>query len=66
MAKVIGIPIEDFDRSQLDDMTDVQLNELFLENSNCISYDYIGDFFDDLNNDMVDTENNWWKLVNID
>ena len=66
MAKVIGFPIEEFDRVILDDMTDVQLNEAFLENSNCISYDCVEDFFNDLNDELIDTENNWWKIVNID
>lgn len=65
MAKVIGFPVEEFDRTQLDIMTDVQLNEVFLEDSRCIGYDCLEDFFNDLNDDLIDTENNWWKIVNI-
>jgi hypothetical protein len=64
--KVLGFPIDDFERSHLEKMTDVQLNETFLENTNCISYDSVKDFFNDLNSDMVDTDNNWWFLVKID
>ena len=64
--KVLGFPIDDFERNQLEKMTDVQLNETFLENTNCISYDSVKDFFNDLNSDMVDTDNNWWFLVKID
>ena len=64
--KVLGFPIDDFERSQLEKMTDVQLNETFLENSNCISYDSVKSFFNDLNDDLVDTDNNWWFVVKID
>jgi hypothetical protein len=64
--KVLGFPIDDFERNQLEKMTDVQLNETFLENTNCMSYDSVKDFFNDLNSDMVDTDNNWWFLVKID
>lgn len=64
--KVLGFPIDDFERSQLEKMTDVQLNETFLENSNCISYDSVKAFFNDLNDDLVDTDNNWWFVVKID
>jgi hypothetical protein len=64
--KVLGFPIDDFDRNKLDEMTDIQLNETFLENSNCISYDSVKSFFNDLNDDLVDIDNNWWFVVKID
>lgn len=65
--KVISFSIDVYDRTKLDSMNDVQLYETMLEDSsNTSCYDNIEDFFDSLNDDMIDTENNWWKVVNID
>ena len=65
--KIIGFSIDVYDRTNLDSMTDVQLYETMLEDSyNTFCYDNVEDFFDSLNDDVIDTENNWWKVVNID
>lgn len=65
--KVISFSIDVYDRTDLDSMSDVQLYETMLEDSsNTSCYDNIEDFFDSLNDDMIDTENNWWKVVDID
>lgn len=65
--KIIGFSIDVYDRTDLDSMTDVQLYETMLEDShNTFCYDNVEDFFDSLNDDVIDTENNWWKVVNID
>jgi hypothetical protein len=39
---------------------------LALYDENAIIYDCPKDFFDDMNNDMVDTENRLWYLIDID
>ena len=65
--KIIGFSIDVYDRTDLDSMTDVQLYETMLEDShNTFCYDNVEYFFDSLNDDVIDTENNWWKVVNID
>lgn len=66
MAKVLGFPIEDYDRSDLQIMTDVQLNDTYLEDTSVSCYDNVNDFFNDLNDDCVDTENMWWFMVDVD
>lgn len=65
MTKVLGFPVDEYDRSQSHIMTDVQLNEAYLEDVNVHCYDNVNDFFNDLNDGMVDTENIWWKAVKI-
>lgn len=65
--KIIGFSIDKYDRFDINNMTDVEKNEAMLEDSaNTFCYDNIDDFFNDLNDDCVDTENNWWVKVNID
>lgn len=66
MAKVLGFPIDDYDRSQLDIMTDFQLNETYFEDIDVVCYENVSDFFNELNDDDVDTKTKWWKIVNID
>lgn len=65
--KIIGFSIDKYDITDLDSMSDVQLYETMLEDSsNTFCYDNIEYFFDSLNAEVIDTENNWWKVVNID
>lgn len=66
MAKVLGFPIDDYDKSDLQIMTDVQLNDTYLEDTSVSCYDNVNDFFNDLNDDCVDTENMWWFMVDVD
>lgn len=58
-----------YNKTELDALTDVQLNEYALSDSeNSFIYDYanIKEFTDDLNSDSIDTENNWLYAINID
>ena len=66
---VIGIPI-DFDNIDGFDprlFSDKETYEYYQENKKkCFLYHDIKDFFADLNEDRVDTENNFWLHVEID
>lgn len=58
-----------YDKAELDTLTDVQLNEYALSDSeNAFIYDYanVKEFTNDLNSDSIDTENNWLYAINID
>lgn len=58
-----------YNKTELDALTDVQLNEYALSDSeNAFIYDYanVKEFTDDLNSDSIDTENNWLYAINID
>lgn len=58
-----------YNKTELDALTDVQLNEYALSDSeNAFIYDYanVKEFTDDLNSDNIDTENNWLYAINID
>ena len=58
-----------YNKTELDALTDVQLNEYALSDSeNAFIYDQANEkeFTDDLNSDSIDSENNWLYAINID
>lgn len=67
--KILTFSVDAYDRSELDELTDVQLYEYALADSeNAFIYDYtnIREFTDDINSDLVDSENNWVYFVKVD
>lgn len=66
--KILTFSVDAYDRSELDELTDVQLYEYALADSeNAFIYDYanIREFTDDINSDLVDSENNWVYFVKV-
>ena len=66
---VVGFPI-DFEpfksKEYYDGLNDRQKHEHALEDEEAIIYDNVNDFFNEMNEDLVDTENNYWYLIQID
>ena len=63
--KVLGFPIDDFDRVKLDSMTDDELYNLCLENRNeIILYQNAKQFFTHLNSDAINDLEYWYYIVN--
>ena len=62
----ISFPIEYYsDRSKLDALTGNELLQL-AKKHRCCTIETLGQFQQDLNNDLIDTDNNWWYFVNND
>lgn len=67
--RILTFDVNVYDGVKLDKLTDVQLNEYALSDSeNAFIYDYanIKEFTDDLNNDVIDVSTNWIYAINID
>lgn len=67
--RILTFDVSVYNKTELDTLTDVQLNEYALSDSeNAFIYDYanVKEFIDDLNSDSIDTENNWLYAINID
>lgn len=67
--RILTFDVSVYNKTELDTLTEVQLNEYALSDSeNAFIYDYanVKEFIDDLNNDSIDTENNWLYAINID
>lgn len=67
--RILTFDVSVYNKTELDTLTDVQLNEYALSDSeNAFIYDYanVKEFTDDLNSDSIDTENNWLYAINID
>ena len=60
---VVGFPIDIDDNIDYNALTDRQKHELALSNDDAIIYDSPKDFFNELNEDLVDTENVMWFLI---
>jgi hypothetical protein len=60
---VVGFPIDIDDNIDYNALTDRQKHELALSNDDAIIYDNPKDFFAELNEDLVDTENVLWFLI---
>lgn len=64
---VVGFSTETFSKDVLVSMTDNQKHEWALndENEDCVIYDSLNDFFNELNDDLVDTENMYWFTIKV-
>lgn len=66
--KVLGFPIDyneenGWGYSEMRDLTAHQKYELALEDDRITIYDNEQDWADDLNTDLVDTENTYWFII---
>lgn len=62
--KVVGFSVYAYQKNDLNRMSDHEKYEAFLsDDENCASYDCIDDWFNDLNDDMIDTEGMFWFIV---
>lgn len=62
---VVGFPIELDNNINYKNLNDRQLHELALYSEDAVIYDSVKDFFNELNDDFVDTENMYWFVINI-
>ena len=60
--RVVSFPIEQYDRSYLDTLTDKELSEAACAEgeSDILT---LSEFQESLNNDTIDTENKWWYFL---
>lgn len=63
---VVGFPIDINNVVKYKNCTDHQLHEMALENDNVVIYDYPKDFFTEMNEDLVDTENMVWYMIDVE
>lgn len=56
---VVAFPIDDYDKTELDRMSDAELSETALSDSKCNIWTGLESFQYALNADYVDTDNNW-------
>lgn len=57
---VIGFPVEKYPLGGLNNLTPRQKYEYALSDEECVIFETTDEFFDMLNNDLIDTENNFW------
>lgn len=62
---VVGFPCETYSKNVLGSMTDHQKHEWALNDEDCVIYDSLNDFFNEMNDDLVDTENMYWFSIKI-
>lgn len=60
---VVGFPIDIDSDIDYNSLTDRQKYEMALENQDAVIYDSPKDFFNELNEDIVDTENMYWFII---
>ena len=60
---VVGFLIDIDSDIDYNSLTDRQKYEMALENQDAVIYDSPKDFFNELNEDIVDTENMYWFII---
>ena len=60
---VVGFPIDIDSDIDYNSLTDRQKYEMALEKQDVVIYDNPKDFFNELNEDIVDTENMYWFII---
>lgn len=64
---VVGFSVDTYDRSTIERLTDREKHEYTLEDiDETMSYDNVKAWFNDLNDDLIDTENYFWYVITID
>ena len=63
---VVGFEVDLNCNVSYNDLTDRQKHEMALYDENARIYDCPKDFFAEMNEDLVDTENYLWFLIDID
>lgn len=62
--RVLGFSVDAYEKAELDKMSDqhkLQIAESDTEN--CVIYESLRNWQNDLNFDFIDTDNNWWYFV---
>lgn len=62
--RVLGFSVDAYEKAELDKMSDkrkLQVAESDAEN--CVIYESLRTWQNDLNFDFIDTDNNWWYFV---
>ena len=62
--RVLGFSVDAYEKAELDKMSDkrkLQVAESDAEN--CVIYESLRNWQNDLNFDCIDTDNNWWYFV---
>lgn len=62
---VVGFPCEDYKLDDLKKLTDRQKHEYALEDPNCFISNSVEDYFNELNDNTIDTENVFWFPINV-
>lgn len=62
-VRVVGLPIEQYDKKWLDTLSDRELSDTALAEGDSEIYLSLADFQEALNNDNVDTENKWFYFL---
>lgn len=63
---IVGFDVYTYGKSFLDGLTDRQKHEIALVDCDAVIYDCVEDFFNTLNDNLVDTENMRWYCIKID
>ena len=62
-VRVVGLPIEQYDKEWLDTLSDRELSDTALAEGDSEIYLSLAEFQKALNNDNVDTENKWFYFL---
>ena len=62
-VRVVGLPIEQYDKEWLNSLSDMELSETALAEGDSEIYLSLAEFQEALNNDNVDTENKWFSFL---
>lgn len=62
-VRVVGLPIEQYDREWLNTLSDRELSDTALAEGDSEIYSSLAEFQEALNNDNVDTENKWFYFL---
>ena len=61
--RVVGFSVDKYDMDYLNGLSPKHLYELACEDEDAVIYDSVDTFFNELNCDLVDTENYLWFLA---
>lgn len=62
-VRVVGLPIEQYDKEWLNSLSDMELSETALAEGDSEIYLSLAEFQEALNNNKVDTENKWFYFL---
>lgn len=62
-VRVVGLPIEQYDKKWLNTLSDRELSDTALAEGDSEIYLSLAEFQEALNNDNVDTENKWFYFL---
>lgn len=62
-VRVVGLPVEQYDKEWLNTLSDRELSDTALAEGDSEIYLSLAEFQEALNNDNVDTENKWFYFL---